>query len=223
MSRRSKWHCMGVSLNAGGAMEWLRALLAGFSGDQRAVRRCGSRRSRPGRRLAHAGLLFLPYLNGERCPHPDPAARGGFVGLSAGTVPAEMARSVMEGVTHSLYDIFSLMQRGQCRRQRHQGLGRRRALGAVAADAGRSVRLRGGDDRGRGRGRSLRRSACRRRRYRCLVELRSRRQRSAARVTREMPDPVAGKAMHEAFQIYRDLYGALSPSFAALGEAGLDR
>ena len=216
-----KWHCMGVSLNAGGAMEWLRALLAGFSGtnapsvDQIAAIAAGAP-------VGARGLVFLPYLNGERCPHPDPAARGGFVGLSARQGAAEMARSVMEGVTHSLYDIFSLMQQANVGGSviKASGGGARSALwrqmqadlfdcevvtteGAVEGGAFGAALVAGV---GIGAWSSAVEAAkvCR-------------------TVTREMPDPVAGKAMHEAFQIYRDLYGALSPSFAALGEAGLDR
>jgi xylulokinase len=104
-----KWHCMGVSLNAGGAMNWFRdTFCTGVDGvipsfDQivsaAAASQAGAR-----------GLLFMPYLNGERCPHPDPAARGAFIGLTACHNRGDMARAVMEGVVHALADMHALMK-----------------------------------------------------------------------------------------------------------------
>lgn len=58
---------------------------------------------------AQTGVLFAPYLTGERCPYPDPNARGIFYGLSLGTTRADMARAVMEGVTYSLKQVVELM------------------------------------------------------------------------------------------------------------------
>ncbi|MBV2143015.1 xylulokinase [Falsochrobactrum sp. TDYN1] len=104
-----KWHAMGVSLNAGGAMGWLRSVLS-QAGQQDAldfdtiVKAAAA--SRPGAR----GLLFLPYLNGERCPHPDPLARGAFVGLTARHGSGDIGRAVMEGVVHAFYDMHELMK-----------------------------------------------------------------------------------------------------------------
>jgi xylulokinase len=56
------------------------------------------------------GLLFLPYLTGERTPHPDPLARGAFVGLTAMHKRAHLTRSVLEGVAFGLKDSFGLIQ-----------------------------------------------------------------------------------------------------------------
>ncbi|HET9070231.1 MAG TPA: xylulokinase, partial [Amaricoccus sp.] len=99
-----KWHCMGVSLNAGGAMGWFRDTAArGIDFDALTAEAAASP---PGAR----GLLFLPYLNGERCPHPDPVARGAFVGLTARHGRGDMARSVMEGVVHAFADMHALMR-----------------------------------------------------------------------------------------------------------------
>jgi xylulokinase len=56
------------------------------------------------------GLLFLPYLTGERTPHPDPLARGAFVGLTVRHTRAHLARAVLEGVAFGLRDSFALMQ-----------------------------------------------------------------------------------------------------------------
>jgi len=56
------------------------------------------------------GLLFLPYLTGERTPHPDPLARGAFVGLTARHTRAHMTRAVLEGVAFGLRDSFELIK-----------------------------------------------------------------------------------------------------------------
>src|SRR5207248_4949306 len=55
------------------------------------------------------GLLFLPYLTGERTPHLDPRARGAFVGLTSRHGLVHLTRAVMEGVAFSLRDSFELM------------------------------------------------------------------------------------------------------------------
>ena len=107
------WHCFGCTLTAGGALSWYTKQLAGQDAvdaeamgknvyaliDERAEEvPAGSN-----------GVLFAPYLTGERCPYPDPNARGIFYGLSLGTTRAEMARAVMEGVTFSLKQVVELM------------------------------------------------------------------------------------------------------------------
>ena len=55
------------------------------------------------------GLIFLPYLIGERCPYADPAARGGFIGLGLHHGRSEITRAILEGVVFSLRDVFELM------------------------------------------------------------------------------------------------------------------
>jgi xylulokinase len=56
------------------------------------------------------GLLFLPYLQGERTPHLDPAARGGWIGLTASHTRRHLVRSVLEGVAYSLKDCFTIIR-----------------------------------------------------------------------------------------------------------------
>ena len=89
------WHCMGVSLCGGASLAWLRQTLTPPGGlepawstltDAAAAVPSGSE-----------GLLFLPYLAGERCPHPDADARGSFIGLTLRHGYGHMVRSVMEG------------------------------------------------------------------------------------------------------------------------------
>jgi xylulokinase len=103
-----RWHAMGVSLNAGGTMSWLRDVLSEMlaSKPNFADIVALAEKSSPGAN----GLIFLPYLNGERCPHPSPEARGAFVGLTARHGVGDIARSVMEGVVYALYDIHELLR-----------------------------------------------------------------------------------------------------------------
>jgi xylulokinase len=56
------------------------------------------------------GLFFLPYLTGERCPYPNPNARGGWIGLTARHNRAAMIRSLMEGVTYGMADALRIME-----------------------------------------------------------------------------------------------------------------
>jgi xylulokinase len=77
------------------------------------------------------GLLFLPYLTGERTPHPDPLARGAFVGLTVRHTRAHMTRAVLEGVAFGLRDSFELIKSAgltAIRQVRVSGGGARSAL-----------------------------------------------------------------------------------------------
>jgi xylulokinase len=98
-----RWHLMGVMLSAAGSLRWYRDTLAPEASfpdlsDEAATVPAGS-----------DGLLFLPYLTGERTPHPDPDARGAFVGLSVQHRRAHLTRAVMEGVAFGLRDGLDLM------------------------------------------------------------------------------------------------------------------
>jgi xylulokinase len=108
------WHLMGVMLSAGGSFRWYRDALCEAERAQAA---------RSGRDvydlLTEAagdvppgceGLLFLPYLTGERTPYPDPNARGVFFGLTLRHAKPHMTRAVLEGVTYGLRDSLELMR-----------------------------------------------------------------------------------------------------------------
>ena len=82
-------------LNAGNVHKWITGVLAG--GDYGTLSRL-LERSAPG----SGGVLFLPYLVGERFPVLDPDVRGAFVGLSPQTGPADLARACLEGVACSI-------------------------------------------------------------------------------------------------------------------------
>jgi xylulokinase len=93
----------GTMQCAGGAYDWLERLLRGESEDRLYAELDGAAAGvEPGAR----GLLFLPYLMGERSPHWNPLARGVFAGLTMAHGRAEMARAVLEGVALNLKMIL---------------------------------------------------------------------------------------------------------------------
>ena len=98
------WHVMGVMLSAAGSMQWYRDALApdvGFDDlfAEASVVDSGS-----------VGLIFLPYLSGERTPHADANARGAFVGITLSHGRGHMTRAVMEGVAFGLKDNLDLLE-----------------------------------------------------------------------------------------------------------------
>jgi xylulokinase len=108
------WHLMGVMLSAGGALRWYRDALCAAE-DSEAARTGRDVYDLLTESAAHVpagseGLIFLPYLTGERTPHPDPDARGVFFGLSLRHGKAHMTRSVLEGVAYGLRDSLELMR-----------------------------------------------------------------------------------------------------------------
>jgi len=96
------YHLMGVTLSAGGSLSWWREALGGDFDEL-----VGAASEVP---PGSEGLVFLPYLSGERTPHLDPKARGAFFGLTARHGTAHMTRAVMEGVIFSLRDSLEIMR-----------------------------------------------------------------------------------------------------------------
>jgi xylulokinase len=109
-----KWHVMGVMLSAGGSLRWFRDAVA--SEERSVASRLGLDPYELLTSEAEAipagseGLVFLPYLTGERTPHADPAARGVFFGLTLVHGRAHMARSILEGVAFGLRDSLEIMR-----------------------------------------------------------------------------------------------------------------
>jgi xylulokinase len=97
------YHLMGVTLSAGGSLKWWRHVLGEQHEYDALIELAGSAP------VGSEGLLFLPYLSGERTPHLDPSARGAFFGLTARHGLNHLTRAVMEGVTYSLADCLQLM------------------------------------------------------------------------------------------------------------------
>jgi xylulokinase len=119
-----QYHLMAVTLAAGGSFQWLRNTfsIADFGFWIENPPNPKSKINNPKlsyddlTRLAATvppgaeGLIFLPYLSGERTPHLDPLARGAFVGLTTRHTLAHITRAVMEGVTYSLRDGLEIMR-----------------------------------------------------------------------------------------------------------------
>jgi len=109
-----KWHRMGVMLAAGGSFQWWRNQFA------REELQLAEQHGRDAYELltelaaaaplGSEGLLFMPYLTGERTPHPDPKARGGFIGLNLRHTKAHLTRAVLEGITFGLRDSMELIK-----------------------------------------------------------------------------------------------------------------
>jgi xylulokinase len=99
-----RWHFMGVMLSAAGSLRWHRDTFAPGVGFDDLLA--------PAAEIAAGsdGLLYLPYLTGERTPHPDPLARGAFVGLTVRHGLAHLSRAVLEGVAFGLRDSFELIK-----------------------------------------------------------------------------------------------------------------
>jgi xylulokinase len=116
------WHAMGVMLSAAGSLRWFRDAIA--PGADYAELTAEAGRWEPGAE----GLLYLPYLAGERTPHADPGARGAFAGLSLRHDRGALVRAVLEGVAYGLRDSLELLR----------ALGVEPAAGRVSGGASRS-------------------------------------------------------------------------------------
>jgi xylulokinase len=127
------WHFMGVMLSAAGSLQWFHDTLAPDESFDDLL--APATDLPPG----SEGLLFLPYLTGERTPHPDPLARGAFVGLTVRHTRAHMARAVLEGRLR--FEQLQLMAAaGRRREDAGAGERRRREKRIVAAPRRRDWR-----------------------------------------------------------------------------------
>ena len=98
-----QWNIMGACLTSGVSLKWFVKSIIGVENFATVDAEAG--KIKPG----SGGLIFLPYLAGERTPHLDAAARGMFCGLTLGHGRYHMARAVMEGVCYSLKDCMGLL------------------------------------------------------------------------------------------------------------------
>ena len=103
-SAPGRWHLMGVMLSAAGSLQWYRDSLAPQMSFDDLIAEAAAVQA------GSEGLLFLPYLTGERTPYPDPLARGAMVGLTVRHRRAHMTRAVLEGVAFGLKDGFGLIK-----------------------------------------------------------------------------------------------------------------
>ena len=108
-----KWHLMGVMLSAGGSLRWYRDT---FADTETVIGKalgvdpydviCKEAAKAP---AGSEGLIFLPYLTGERTPHPNPHARGVFFGITLRSDRPHFMRAVLEGVAYGLRDSFTIL------------------------------------------------------------------------------------------------------------------
>lgn len=109
-----KWHLMGVMLSAAGSFRWFRdalgeqekAIAKETNQDVYELLTAQAARAEAG----CEGLIFLPYLTGERTPYPDPEARGAFFGITLRHGKPQFVRAVLEGVAYGLRDSLELMR-----------------------------------------------------------------------------------------------------------------
>jgi xylulokinase len=208
-----RWHVMGVTQAAGLSLRWFRDQFAGALDHD-----AGYEQLAQEARVAPAGaggLLWAPYLMGERTPHLDPKARGALIGLSASHTRGHVVRAILEGVAFSLKDTFALFEDMgvPVRKVRLGGGGARSTLWRqVQADIyGHEVEIVVAEE-GAAYGAALLagvaekiwstvEEACD-----CVVHV-------ADRVT---PDAQATAVLQRQYEIYRALYPALKPIFAKL-------
>lgn len=101
------WYVLGATLSAGLSLRWLRDLFGMQAQvDAYSLLSAEAAAVRPGA----DGLVFLPYLTGERTPHMDASARGAFIGLTASHTRGHLARAIMEGVAFSLRQALDIAQ-----------------------------------------------------------------------------------------------------------------
>jgi xylulokinase len=201
------WHFMGVMLSAAGSLQWYRDTLAPAESFDDLLREAGS--VPPG----SEGLQFLPYLSGERTPHPDPLARAAWVGLTLRHGRGHMTRALLEGVSFGLKDIFNLIQNaglGAISQVRASGGGTKGALWRqILASVLDAELVTVNTSEGAAFGAALLAgvgagawasvpAACA----------------AAVKITGSTPpDPAQVAAYRKAYPLYRDLYPALKPGF----------
>jgi xylulokinase len=102
-----RWHVMGVTQAAGLSLRWFRDT---FAADSSGARNSYDQLTAEAAKIPAGsdGLLWAPYLMGERTPHLDSSARGALVGLTASHTRAHVVRAILEGVAFSLRDTFTL-------------------------------------------------------------------------------------------------------------------
>jgi len=209
-----RWHLMGVMLSAAGSLRWYRDTLApGVDFDALLAPAADVP---PG----SEGLLFLPYLTGERTPHPDPLARGAFVGLTVRHTQPHLTRAVLEGVAFGLRDSFELIKSAglaEIRQVRISGGGARSALWRqILADVLNVELVTVNTTEGAAYGAALLAAtgagvypdvdaACA----------------ATVRLTGSTTPGPASAAYGEVYPLYRGLYPALRPSFNALAQVAM--
>jgi xylulokinase len=108
-----KWFIMGVNLSGGGCMQWFRnqfcqAEMEGAGSEEELYEKLMDEASRAP--VGAEGLMFLPYLSGERHPHNDADARGSLIGLTLAHTRGHVVRAIMEGVGYNMRESLELIE-----------------------------------------------------------------------------------------------------------------
>jgi xylulokinase len=204
------WHFMGVMLSAAGSLQWYRDALAPQMSFDELLKEASAIPA------GSDGLQFLPYLSGERTPHPDPLARGAFIGLTLRHGRAHMTRAVLEGVAFGLKDSFKLIQNaglGSISQVRASGGGTKGALWRqILASVLEAELVTVNTSEGAAYGAALLAgvgagawpdipTACR----------------ACVKITGStLPQPSEMAAYRQAYALYQELYPALRPTFAEM-------
>jgi xylulokinase len=209
-----RWHLMGVMLSAAGSLQWYRDTLAPHLSFDNLVAEAEDAPA------GSEGLLFLPYLTGERTPHPDPLARGAWVGLTVRHKRAHMTRAVLEGVAFGLKDSFSLLQSsglGAVEQVRVSGGGAKSLLWRhILADVLGTELVSVNTTEGAAYGAALLAGVG----NETWQDVDAACSTSVSIHNRVTPDEQATSLYDKLYDYYRDLYSELRPTF--LGIAGLD-
>jgi xylulokinase len=210
---------MGVMLSAGGALRWYRdsigqaevavAAALGIDPYDLLTREAATVEA------GAEGLLFLPYLSGERTPYPDPNARGAFVGLTLRHGKPHMARSVLEGVSFGLRDSLELIRTMgvPIEQVRASGGGARSDLWRqIQADIFNTELVVVNSTEGAAFGAALIATVG----AGLFASVTEAVENTVEVVTRTAPDAKNAAAYETLYPIYRGLYPALKPTFDAL-------
>lgn len=208
------WHLMGVMLSAAGSLRWFRdAFAPGMDFDTLLQLESGIQ---PG----SDGLIFLPYLTGERTPHPDPLARGAFVGLTIRHSFPHLTRSVLEGVAFGLRDSFELMKNiglAEVHQVRVTGGGAKSPLWRqILADVLEAELVTVSSEEGAAYGAALLAATG----AGAFPDIATACERVIRLTGRTEPGP-ASPRYQELYQVYRDLYPSLKPTFHRIADLSL--
>jgi xylulokinase len=216
-----KWHVMGVTQGAGLSLRWFRDQFGGqevnlsqfLKQDSYELLTRQAAQAKPG----CEGLIFLPYLMGERTPHLDANARGVLFGLTGRHTRADVVRAVLEGVAYSLKDsfgIFDEMKVAVTQVRASGGGGRSPLWRQIQADIfGKEICTVAADE-GAAFGAALM-AAVGAGGFSSLEEACGR---SIQLVNHTQPNPENNKRYQEFYEVYQSLYGALKPSFDKVTE-----
>jgi len=214
-----QWLAMGVMLSAGGALRWFRDALCEAESEEARSRGIDTYQVIAERAaLAPAGsegLLFLPYLSGERTPYTDPDARGCLVGLELRHTKSHMARAIMEGVSYGLRDAVEVIHEMglPIRELRGTGGGFRGGFwGQIFSDVCRKPVWGIAVDEGAAFGAALLAGVA----VGIWPDVESACAAAVKTVHLATPDPSSSRIYGRYYAVYRGLYGALREHFAGI-------